>query len=251
MRVIAVANQKGGVAKTTTAVNLAAGFTTLDKKVLLIDMDPQANATETMPINVDDLENNSISEVLTKTKTVDQVAQRLGNKLAIVPSHIKLARLEPSLVGPVDAYRLKEAVEALSYDFIVIDCPPSLGPLTTNALIAATDVIVPVKPAFFGLSAVNDFMETVRQVKARLNPELNVLGILITMHDARTTLAKDVVEALGEQYGELLFNTRVTVNVQLDEAASARQSIFKYDPKSSGAQNYGSVLAEVYERVGK
>ncbi|CAN5889651.1 AAA family ATPase [soil metagenome] len=250
MRVIAVANQKGGVAKTTTAVNLAAGFAT-NHRVLLIDLDPQANATETMPINVDDLENSSVVEVLTKAKTVEEVAQRLGKKLAIVPSHIKLARLEPSLVGPVDAYRLKEAVEALDYDFVVVDCPPSLGPLTTNALIAATDVIVPVKPAFFGLSAVTDFMETVRQVKTRLNPDLKVLGILVTLHDARTSIARGVIEALSNEYGDLLFKTRVTINVQLDEAASARQSIFKYDPKSSGARNYSAVLAEVYERVGR
>ena len=251
MRVIAVANQKGGVAKTTTAVNLAAGFTLKNSSVLLIDMDPQANATETMPIDVSDLESSSIFEVLTKTKTVEQVAQRLGKKFAIVPSHIKLARLEPSLVGPVDAYRLKDALEGLPYDFVVIDCPPSLGSLTTNALIAATDVIVPVKPAFFGLSAVNDFLETIKQVKARLNPDLRVLGILITLHDARTTIARDVIEALSEQHGNLLFNTRVSVNVQLDEAASARQSIFKYDSKSSGAQNYSAVLEEVYERVGQ
>lgn len=250
MRVIAVANQKGGVAKTTTAVNLAAGFAT-NHRVLLIDLDPQANATETMPINVDDLENSSVVEVLTKAKTVEEVAQRLGKKLAIVPSHIKLARLEPSLVGPVDAYRLKEAVEALDYDFVVVDCPPSLGPLTTNALIAATDVIIPVKPAFFGLSAVTDFMETVRQVKTRLNPDLKVLGILVTLHDARTSIARDVIEALSNEYSDLLFKTRVTTNVQLDEAASARQSIFKYAPKSSGAQNYSAVLAEVYERVGR
>ena len=240
-----------GVAKTTTAVNLAAGLTTLDKKVLLVDMDPQANATETMPIDVEDLENNSVAEVLTKAKTVDQVAQRLGNNLAIVPSHIKLARLEPSLVGPVDAYRLKEAVESLTYDFVVIDCPPSLGAPHHKRPHSCDRRHRTGEAGLFGLSAVNDFMETVRQVKSRLNPELNVLGILITMHDARTTIAKDVVEALSEEYGELLFKTRVTVNVQLDEAASARQSIFKYDPKSSGAQNYRAVLAEVVERAGK
>ena len=250
MQTIAIANQKGGVAKTTTAINLAAGLTLKHKRVLLIDLDPQANATEALPIEVDDLDSASVHEVLAQEKGVDEVVQRLSDLFFLVPSHIKLARLEPSLIGPVDAYRLKDALELSSsnYDYAIIDCPPSLGPLTTSALIAASAIIVPVKPAFFGLSAVHDFMETVAQVKTRLNPDLRVLGILITLYDARTSMAKDVSRELAVLYGELLFETRVGVNVQLDEAVSARQSIYHYAPQSSGAQSYRAVVEEVMRR---
>ena len=250
MRVVAVANQKGGVAKTTTAVNLAAGLVGKGKTTLLIDLDPQANATETMPLDVTGFHKSGVYELLSRERSVAEVARPLDGRLSVIPSHIKLARLEPSLVGPVDAYRLKDALTGVHYDYVVIDCPPSLGPLTTNALIAATDVIVPVKPAFFGLSAVNDFMETISQIRARLNEGLNVLGILVTLYDARTSIAQDVVEALTDGYGDLLFSTRIAMNVRLDEAASAQQSIYKYAPNSSGAQNYNAFVEEVLSRVG-
>ena len=245
-----MANQKGGVAKTTTAINLAAGLVAKGKATLLIDLDPQANATETMPLDVDEFHKSGVYELLSRERSVAEVARPLGGTLSMVPSHIKLARLEPSLVGPVDAYRLKDALTHINYDYVVVDCPPSLGPLTTNALIAATDVIVPVKPAFFGLSAVNDFMETIDQIRTRLNANLNVLGILITLYDARTSIAHDVIEALVDGYGELVFTTRITMNVRLDEAASAQQSIFEYDSNSSGAQNYRAFVEEVLSRVG-
>ena len=249
MNVIAIANQKGGVAKTTTAVNLAAGLADRGHRTLLIDLDPQANATETMPITVAGLEQASIHDLLTTGRTFNEVVRSINPDLDFIPSHIKLARLEPSLVGPVDAYKLKDAITGLAYSYVIIDCPPSLGSLTTNALIAATDVIVPVRPAFFGLSAVADFMETIGQIQARLNNGLNVLGILVTLFDARTSIAQDVIEALQEDYGDLMFETRIAVNVRLDEAASAQQSIFSYDPRSSGAHNYAAFVEEVINRV--
>jgi chromosome partitioning protein len=216
---IAVANQKGGVAKTTTAVNLAAGHT------------------------------NGIYEVLSQQKGMREVIRSLPSGLDLVSSHIKVAKLEPTLATALDAYRLKESLSNLVYDYIIFDCPPSLGALTQNALIAARQVVVPVKPAVYGLGAVEDFMETFEQSKRRLNPNLSILGILVTIYDGRTKLAKDVVDELKARYGDLLFTTMIQNNIRLDEATSAQQSIFDYDAKSSGAENYAAFVEEVMARV--
>lgn len=248
--IIAVANQKGGVAKTTTAVSLAAGLARFhSKKVLLVDLDPQANSTLWMPIGEAEYNKPGVYELLDEQVSLTDAVRHFGTRLALVPSHIKLAKLEPSLTGALDAYRLKEALNQHPYDYVVLDCPPSLGPLTMNALVAATDVIVPVKAAFFGLSAVDDFMETTQMIQHRLNPDLRVLGILLTLHNEQTSITRDVTQVLREKYEDLMFGTTIGVNVKLDEAASAQQSIFAYDAQAKGAQDYQAFVAEVIERV--
>lgn len=246
---LAVTNQKGGVAKTTTAVNLADGLVKKGKRTLLIDLDSQANATENFPVEVSDLHTNGIYEVLTQQKRMHEVIRTVPSGLDLVTSHIKLAKLEPTLASALDAYKLKESMIGLNYDYVIFDCPPSLGALTQNALLAAQYVVVPVKPSYYGLGAVEDFIETFEQTKRRLNQDLEVLGILVTIYDGRTKLARDVMEELKGRYGELLFSTIIQNNVRLDEATSAQQSIFDYDPKSSGAENYASFVEEVMTRV--
>lgn len=248
---IAVANQKGGVAKTTTAVNLAAGLAGRAEgtRVLLVDLDPQANATQSLPVDLGEAEDNSVYQVLEKERSLVDVVQAVSPGLDVAPSNIGLARLEPSLSAALAAYRLQEALEQVAYDFVVIDCPPSLGGLTTNALVAATDVLVPVKPSTYGLSAVRDFMETFGVVQQRMNARLRLLGVVITMLDSRTTLSKDAIAYLEEAFEDALFRTRIRMNIRLDEAVSARQPIFEFSPGSSGAEDYGALLEEVVARV--
>jgi chromosome partitioning protein len=248
MKTIAISNQKGGVAKTTTAINLAHGLVRKGFKVLLIDLDSQANTTESLPIDMSEVASRGVYEVLNRELSVVQAVRNLDANFDLLPSHIKLAKLEPMLNGAVDAYRLKDALAEVKMDYVVIDCPPSLGPLTQNALIAASHVVIPVKPAYFGLSAVSDFLETCEQIKRRLNPNLTIVGILVTQYDPRTKLAQDVTTELVNRYGDLVFQTRIQTNIRLDEATSAKLSIFSYDPRSSGAINYASFVDEVLAR---
>lgn len=247
--IIAVANQKGGVAKTTTSLNLAAGIAARSHRVLLIDLDAQANATSSTPVNLEKAANASIFHVLGELRPMTTVIQNAWDGVDLVPSSIQVARLEPTLSGALDVYRLKEALEPFDYDFVILDCPPSLGPLTLNALVAATHVLVPVKAATYGLAAVSDFEQTRVVVSKRLNPNLKLLGILITQWDGRTVLSREAAEYLEEQYGNHLLETRIRVNVRLDEAVSAQLPIFDFDPGSSGAHDYAALTEEVLRRV--
>lgn len=247
MKVIAIANQKGGVAKTTTAINLASGLAVKGNRTLLVDLDAQANATQSLPPS--DAGTVTMYEVLSQEALVSEAAYRVEQNFDMLASHIKLAKLEPQLQGAVDAYRLREILEDLPYDYIIVDCPPSLGALTTNALVAATHVLVPVTASYYGLNAVADFMETFTQIRKVVNTRLKLLGIVVTIYDARLKIANDVVNVLRQTYGDTVLSTIVHKNVRLDEAASDRSSIFDYDPTSRGAENYRDLLKEVIRRA--
>lgn len=239
------------MAKTTTAINLAAGIAARSHRVLLVDLDAQANASASTPADLEKAATASMFHVLGELRPITSVIQSVWKGVDLAPSSIQVARLEPTLSGALDVYRLKEAIESLDYDFIVLDCPPSLGPLTLNALVAATHVLVPVKAATYGLAAVSDFEQTRAVVSKRLNPGLQLLGILVTQWDGRTVIAREAADYLEEQYGDDLLDTRIRVNVRLDEAVSAQLPIFDFDPGSSGAIDYAALTEEVLQRVSK
>ncbi len=247
MRVIAVANQKGGVAKTTTAINLASGLARRNMKTLLVDLDPQANATQSLP--VPGALEFTVSDVLDQKVRIEEAIYQVDSNFDALTSHIKLARLEPQLTGAVDAYKLRETLDGLPYDYVIVDTPPSLGALTTNALVAATHVLVPVTASYYGLNAVADFMETFSQIRRVVNSRLELLGIVVTIYDGRLTIAKDVEALLRTTYGERVLGAVIRKNVRLDEAASDRSSIFSFDPGSQGAKDYTELLEEVMERA--
>ncbi len=250
--IIAIANQKGGVGKTTTAINLSAALALAGKSVLLVDLDPQANSSLTF------LEHSSIDgsvyELLTEAETnaKDFIKPTAVKGLDILPSRINLAKFESKLIGEFDApFRLKDRIEEIAkeYDYIIIDTPPTLGLITVNALVASNYVLVPIQPSYFALEGTDDLLETVEKVKARPNPNLQVLGILITLHDKRTTLAKDIYEQIKGVFGDKVFNTVISKSVRLEESPAYKESIFTFAPASSGAIEYSNLCEEVMRRV--
>jgi len=250
--VIAIANQKGGVGKTTTAINLSAALARAGKKVLLIDLDPQANSSLTFLAH-DSIE-FSIYEMLTDTEVSrDHVIKQTSLPgLDILPSRISLAKFESKLLGEFDApFRLKDRMDGLakSYDYVVIDTPPTLGLITVNALVASDYLIVPIQPSYFALEGTDDLLDTVEKVRARPNPNLKVLGVLITLLDKRTTLAKDIHEQIRQVFGDKVFETVISKSVRLEESPAYKESIFTFAPTSSGATEYASLCEEVMRRV--
>jgi chromosome partitioning protein len=250
--VIAIANQKGGVGKTTTAINLSAALARTGKKVLLIDLDPQANSTLTFldPYSFE----RSVYEMLTEpeVRSEDVVRSSSVSGLDVLPSRISLAKFESKLIGEFDApFRLKDRIEGLikTYDYIVIDTPPTLGLITVNALVASNYLIVPIQPSYFALEGTDDLLETVEKVKARPNPNLQVLGVVITMLDKRTTLAKDIQEQIRQVFGDKVFGTVISKSVRLEESPAYKETIFTFAPASSGASEYSSLCQEVMSRV--
>ena len=246
-KIIAVANQKGGVGKTTTSVNLSAAFAEMGKKVLLIDCDPQGNVTSGLGIEKDGLE-LSIYDALINDTPMEEIIIQTQFGLDVVPSVMDLAGAEVELVNLEDKqYRLKKTVELVKekYDYILIDCPPSLGHVTLNALTAADSVLLPLQCEFYALEGLSQLLSTVQLVQEQLNEKLRIEGLVLTMYDSRTNLAEQVVEEVKTHFPDMVYATKIPRNVRLSEAPSFGKPIFAYASSSKGAQAYMSLAEEV------
>ncbi|AEM69306.1 ParA family protein [Muricauda sp. NFXS6] len=250
-KIIAIANQKGGVGKTTTTVNLAASLGVLEKKVLLIDADPQANATSGLGVDVDSIEKGTY-QLLEHTMSVEEVTIPTDSpNVDLVPAHIDLVAIEIELVDKDNReYMMKEALKNLGdkYDFVLIDCAPSLGLLTLNALTAADSVMIPIQCEYFALEGLGKLLNTVKSVQKIHNNDLDIEGMLLTMYDSRLRLSNQVVEEVKKHFADMVFDTIIQRNVRLSEAPSYGESIIKYDASSKGASNYLNLANEILKK---
>lgn len=251
-RIIAVANQKGGVGKTTTATNLSACLAEKGKKVLAVDIDPQGNMTSGLGVDKNQVENTVYEMILDECTIHECIQKDILDNLSLMPSNVDLSGAEIELIGVENKeFILKESIDQVKddYDFIIIDCPPSLNTLTVNAMTTADTVLVPIQCEFFALEGLSQLIHTINLVRERLNPSLDIEGVVFTMYDARTNLSLQVVENVKENLNQTIYKSIIPRNVRLAEAPSHGKPIILYDSKSAGAEAYRELANEVIENA--
>ena len=250
-RIIAVANQKGGVGKTTTSINLSACLAEAGQKVLVVDVDPQGNTTSGLGVDKNNVENTIYEMMLGECTVEESIIKDVLENLDVMPSNVNLAGAEIDLIGVDEReYILQKAMEKVrdNYDFIIVDCPPSLSMLTVNAMTASDTVLVPIQCEYYALEGLSQLIHTINLVKQRLNPDLEMEGVVFTMYDARTNLSLQVVENVKENLKQTIYKTIIPRNIRLAEAPSHGVPINLYDPKSAGAESYRLLADEVIHR---
>lgn len=251
--IIAVTNQKGGVGKTTTCINVSAALALMGYRVLLVDMDPQAHSTISIVNNPQQSPRSLFDVLMDKSLKINDIIVKSNIPgLDVAISRISMAKLEPALIGEFDGhYRLRDAINLVrnQYDYIFIDTPPTLGLITLNALVAARYLIIPIQSSYLCLEGTDDLLETIEKVKRIANPDLEILGVIITLHDRRTNISKDVVDRINEVFGDKVFRTYISKSVKLEESPAYKESIFTFAPDSIGAVQYKLVVEELIKRA--
>lgn len=251
--IIAITNQKGGVGKTTTALNISSALSFMGKSTLLVDTDPQGHSTISCVKNPSQYK-KSLYDILINNneKIEDVIINSTIPGLNIVISKISMAKLEPSLLGEIDGhFRLKDVLDSIKkkYDYIIIDTPPTLGIITLNSLVAADAILIPIQSSYLSLEGTDDLLETIEKVKKVANPKLQIIGILITLHDKRTNIAKDAANRIKKVFGRKVFKTIISKSVKLEESPAYKESVFTFAPKSVGAFQYRKVAEEIIKRA--
>ncbi len=250
--ILAIANQKGGVGKTTTAINLSAALAQKGFHTLLVDLDPQGNATLSF-LDPEQLTSSVYEALVEEGRTIkDSIHKTNLKKLDLIPARISLAKFESKLLGDIDShFRLKDRLKSVvgDYRYIIIDTPPTLGLLTVNALVASSHLLVPIQSSYFALEGTDDLLETVEKIRARPNPNLEFLGVVITIHDKRTVLGRDIKNHIQEVFGQKVFKTIISRSVRLEESPAYKEPIFSFAPHSAGALEYYKLSEEVIGRV--